>query len=286
MAYRSGSGTAASSSSNTIQNLTVAVPVGNQVGDLIIVGALELNDNETLVMNTSGFTAGAQHQSTGPNYGPQGSYAWWWKIVSGSADTGTYSVQFPSYLDNFGEALIAAAFTGRSGISAAGTYTDSSGGASPHNLALTGLTAAAGDDLFYFAGFKNGSSAPAFADINSYTGLPAPTPFNSVANGGANSAMYGGYKENVSAGATGTQTPVTWTLSGAGTDNEGIVIALAASGGGSSVSVTPSVGAVAFSGNTAAATPATNMVIKPVTARRGLWVPKRKIFLPTLKRAA
>jgi hypothetical protein len=64
---------------------------------------------------------------------------------------------------------------------------------------------------------------------------------------------------------------------------------------GGSASVTPTAGALALGGNAATVTPAQNLVIAPVTARRferapsGLLVPSRKIFLPSyrvLKRVA
>ncbi len=123
-----------------------------------------------------------------------------------------------------------------SGRNTAGTLTDvgtlnTSSNATPISVALTGVTAANGDDLAWFAELDK----TAQLDVWSFTA--SPTNFTERQDTDNNWAMATLHtRDNVSAGATGTLTGTATRSSGSGNAGfSGVVVALPASGGGSNV---------------------------------------------------
>ena len=215
MAYRVGSAVATHTNSNSSTTVTVNGPTGVQAGDIILLIENSLGGTTSSVMSCSGFTYVAGGQTGGPAQGPSCTMAFLWK-VAGASEPSTYSVTLNSA--NFNNyCVIAAAWTGRSATQVgASQFTATAGTGSPVSVTLAGVTAAAGDDLIFFACGNNGAS-------NSWT---PPTGFATAINDIEPTSSwntYLAYKNNASAGATGSLVAVE---TGVGVDNIGMVIAL------------------------------------------------------------
>ena len=213
MAFRSvGTGTTATSGAPTTN-----APAGVAAGD-IVLQFLWTNAQTLAITWASGFTLVAEANGAAPNRDNGKSQLHVaWKLATGS-EPGTY-VNSSAAAQWMG---FAACWSGRNTTSpiTASATTAAAGTTSPVTYALTGVTAASGDDLIWFPG--------EFGSIAGTAVWTPPSGFTSQISyqpGGTTSpAQNLSTKDGVSAGATGT---LTGTETGQDGDVTGIVIALA-----------------------------------------------------------
>lgn len=218
--------TIATGTSNTI---SVAVPTGVQADDIVIIG-FGL-DNQSAAVNAgdppTSFTELAENDNT-----LDGHTSWiGWKRLTG-ADSGTYSF---GNVDNSGQAwvCVAVAFRGRDTTNPPVVGTTGSSNAAngnPVSVNAPGVTAVDGDDLLWFGS----------ADVNATgigNGYTAPSGYIEAEDGELTfSDVSIAYKENVSAGATGTVTgTLALTSGGSGWTSWLVRIPAAAGGGGATL---------------------------------------------------
>ncbi len=150
MAYRAGSVTSFTTGAQNTTTFTINSPVGVQSGDIVIIGgASDANGGQT--WSSTGFTSGDQlSQTTSISQGPHATMGWLWKVAGGS-EPSTYTVTLTAGLFTDCEAWCAA-WTGLNTNTpiSANSQTKAAGTGSPVTFALTGVTAAAGDDLICF----------------------------------------------------------------------------------------------------------------------------------------
>lgn len=222
MSLRSGSITTFSSGAQNTTTFPINSPVGVAAGDLVVIfGCSTSNGNET--WSSPGFTVGdTLNQTTSLSQGPHATMSWLWKIA-GASEPATYTVTTSLALFTDCEAFCGA-WTGRNTASpiTASLQTKTAGTGSPHTYALTGITAAANDDLVTFViAAQNATMTWVDPTVPSGwgagTSILTATPFGNA---------YLGHLDNfVAGGATGTVNP---KETGVGTDNLGFVIAFAA----------------------------------------------------------
>lgn len=229
MAYRSSS--IGAPDSNTTH--TVAVPAGLSDGDKVSIFFIEENTVTSTSSIPTGFTVSATDADTTSGFRPLNIRRWWKDITNaaGEGSGGNYSVTFSSSAIGY---LYAVAHSGRATGAGTDAATDNgSAGASPLSVALTGVTAAAGDDVIAFWAVAPDDDVDVFLITSSNT---APT--NYTARQDFNTYWRIGQlatRDNVSSGATGTLT-ATSTFTNAGTANFcGLVVTMAATGGSTPV---------------------------------------------------
>jgi hypothetical protein len=223
MAYRVSSAQSFTSGNQATTTFVVNSPVGVAAGDIVIIGVASTTNGGLATISCPGFTLGDSiHQATGINQGPHCNMGWLWKVATGS-EPSTYTVT--GSLAPFTDLECwCAAWTGRNGTTpiSANSQTLAAGTNSPVNFALTGVTAAAGDDIIVFT-IANQSATCAWTPPTGFTAglsLQTATPFGNA---------FFGYKDGVTAGATGALGVIE---TGIGTDSIGFTIALKQSSGG------------------------------------------------------
>lgn len=201
--------------------------------------------------------------------------------IAGGSEPSTYTISSSS---NDFQTAHCRVYSGRntsSPVTAVAQTASSTPANFPISVSMTGLTAAASDDVVLLLGCTgNGSGA---TETQSLTG---PTGF---AHQGAGDAQvqfsgpiaYADYCNNPG-GATGTLS-ATWSssLNGNGLAYGGYLISLAAALG---TVINTSVGTATLSGNAPSLTRAVNSVLTPAVAQRKVWMPDRKIFLPSFRK--
>lgn len=209
MAFRSHSYNQAPSTS-----LSITPPSGIVDGDVLVAfgvvdspsEAISLPDGFTALVVTSGTNSPLSMTHDG------GRIAAGIKLASG--ESGNYTMTS----DGAGVAGGILCFSGRTSATptaSTGATTGGTSASSPWNIDATGLTAAAGDDLVFIAHSDHNNTSPNTVSFTPPSGFTSPGAFGAPGSGGA--AFYDAqiaYKENVSAGATGTITGV-GTLAGA-----------------------------------------------------------------------
>lgn len=157
MPYRSS----AQATSNTT-TLTINVPAGAVIGDLIVLMAL-VNGSKTPTVTWNAGVGFSPTALVALNTGSRGNNAWAgcaWKVFAG--ETGTYTVGLGAGVTGF--VGVATAFSGRSaselGAIQAATTGPLGGNSSPVSIPLVGGTAAANDDILWFgcASMTNGGT--------------------------------------------------------------------------------------------------------------------------------
>lgn len=185
--------------------LTVSVPTGVAIGDIVILLFSTDNVNASITSWPAGFTA--LNTTAIPTDGQFVGCAW--KRLT-AADSGSYTITVASATNS---AVAAIPLTGRHATNppVIGTVTtQTTGQASPVTITATGITAVAGDDILHVA-FEDQNTA---SSAIGHSGWTLGTGIVDIANGGGWSDIGVAKAENVAAGATGTKT-VTFTLSGA-----------------------------------------------------------------------
>jgi len=193
MAFRSSSGNHGISGA-----ISTAVPAGVAIDDIVVlVISVDGTGTDFSTLFPAGFTFDDQQTITLDGQ----EAAWAWKRLT-AADSGSYSMD-PGNSAQW--ACSCFAFSGRdtgNPPTASAANVNSAGIASGGNVSANGVTALAGDDLLWVVGFDMGSGS-----ISSHT-LAGPSGFT-VREDDANgdwSWTGGATKENVGAGATGTET--------------------------------------------------------------------------------
>jgi hypothetical protein len=218
VSYRSSSGNSGSGSS-----LVVTAPAGIQNGDTLIAIWINGGFDGATITWPSGFT---QIGTLAVN--PAGQT---FKVARkiASSESGDYTIS--SNVSDFCAAIVAV-YSGRStDAPVVQTTMQSTTAETPVSAALSGVTAAAGDDILWICAQNGASGQWTHSPPTSYTERQERSPGSWVSVSLAD-------RENVSAGATGT---LTGTLTRAGaqeTGYAGFVIALASSGGGGGRSIT------------------------------------------------
>lgn len=225
MAYRSsGVGTPANSTSHTIP-----VPSSLTNGDKVNLYFIEEFTTTATSTIPTGFTL-AEEVNVAAGFRDI-SIRRWWKDITDAANEGSggnYTITFGTAAIGYGFSV---AHSGRS--SGAGTSTETnngSAGASVLNVALSGVTAASGDDVVWVGCVAPDDDVDIFSVTSSQT---APTNYTKRSE--INSLWRIGQlatRDNVSSGATGTLTGTcTYTSAGTATFG-GLVLTMASSGGG------------------------------------------------------
>jgi hypothetical protein len=220
MAYRDSTNGQGLSTSRT-----VAVPAGVQTDDIVIIVCTSDGGTSTNGVIPSGFTA----FFTDSKCLADGQAATCcWKRLTG-ADSGSYS--FTGSPDNSDWICQAYAFSGRDTgnppvQSTLNTVNSASG--SPLTINANGVTALTGDDLLWL-------SMPDTTASGVGTGHTPPSGYTEVEDALQNwQNVSGAYKENVSAGATGTVSG-TFTMSSGTAGYQAVLIRIPAGAGGPSV---------------------------------------------------
>ncbi len=227
MAFRSvGTGTSALSTAPTTN-----APTGVALND-IVLQFIWTNGTTTAITWASGFTLIVEANGTGPNRDLGHSQLHVaWKLATGS-EPSTYVNSIVGSINWQG---FAACWSGRNTTSpvTASAATNASGTVSPVTYALTGVTAAAGDDLLWYPSEFGGIAGTAvWTPPTGFAGRITYQPGGTTSPGQNLST-----KDGASAGATGT---LTGTETGQDGDVLGLVIALAqASGGGGGTTAIP-----------------------------------------------
>lgn len=221
MPLRSGSLTNLVVASQSTTGFSVPVSGLVQAGDLIVFGGSSTSNGNESWSNTSGLTVGdTLNQTTSINQGPHATMSWMYKVATGSETTLAIATSLALFTDL--ECWVGC-WTGRNTTTpiTASAQTKTAGGATPHTYALTGVAAAAGDDLICFALAPQNAAA-------AWVGPTVPTGFNATGLALQTATPFGNafmsWCDNFGGGATGTVNP---KFTGVGTDNLGFVIALA-----------------------------------------------------------
>lgn len=232
MTYRSSEkGTAANSTTHTIP-----VPAGLTNGDKVHLVFIEEAGSNAATSVPAGFTLAAEVDIAS---GFRALYVRvWWKDITDAASEGSggnYTLTFGAAAIGYGMSV---AHSGRA--AGAGTLTETNNGAagaSVLNVALNGVTAAAGDDVIVVSAVAPDDDVDIFSITSSQT-PPASYTSREEENNLWRIGMLA-TRDNVSAGATGTLTG-TCTFTNAGTATfGGFVLTMAASGGGGGGSSIP-----------------------------------------------
>jgi hypothetical protein len=214
MAFRSASAAAAASSNSS----TFTAPTGIQDGDILVI-ALHYDNAPGTITWPSGFTQFVSYIYNGSTKNVRAA----WKVAS--SESGSYVVSTTNTIYRSG---VMGAWSGRSAAQSMSAQTSGTGNANaistPVTISLTGITAAANDDVIYF---------PVWSPQSSGFGTWTFTPPTNYTTAGSNlTALYGlsamAYRDDVSAGATGT---LASTVGGSTSPAEGyggFVVALAA----------------------------------------------------------
>jgi hypothetical protein len=215
MAYRDS--TTATGNSTTP---SVAVPAGAAIDDIAI---LKVNfDNSTGTVGfPAGFTSFATLRCTADGH----TTACAWKRLT-AADSGTYDITLTGIAAS-NWVCQASLYSGRHTTDppVAATTTQNTAAASPVSIALTGVTAVAGDDIEWLSG----PDVTALNVGNGHTEPGSYTKDEDTENGWAN--MCCAHRNNVGAGATGTITG-SFALSANTAGFNGFVIRVPAAAGG------------------------------------------------------
>ena len=221
MAFRSAS-TPATGNGTAV---SIAKPSGVAAGDIVVLFVTSDVSGKTCSTPTD-FTA----YSTNGQASPDGhsNFAFWKRF------TGSEGANITCTLSN-GDDWIAhcAAFSGRHASNApVATLTtpNTSSNASPVSVALTGVTAVAGDDIVWWASLDKTSSGVSWA-------FTSPSNYSEASDTNLNwCAASLAYRDNVGAGATGT---LTGTATGAGGSAgfAGYVVRIPAEAGGGGTSI-------------------------------------------------
>jgi len=209
------------STGNSVRNtsLVLTKPAGTVDGDVVVLYAI--NDAAADAIT---FPAGFAALASSPlqNTFDSQRCAAAWKVAA--SEPASWTVTCPS--DVIGGAV---SFSGRSGVltASSGLSTGATGAASPAACNATGLTAAAGDDLFWICGSDNDSGV----DVT----FTAPSGFTidqDLWPGSADFRNLGSaYRDNFAGGATGTVTGTATFASGSAA-RATFLLAFAAAGGG------------------------------------------------------
>lgn len=181
------------SASSAIATGTITKPAGVVAGDKLIAilsvdgtgGAFSSSDGFTQLADNVLFTPDGQHVAV------------WWRDAGGS-EPATYTFASAA-------AVVMGAWSGRaSGAPTVSTLADSgSANSSPISAAANGITASAGDDLAFAVGLDITGISDAWA-------LSGPSGYTLAAEASGSPGVWVhaamSYRDNVSAGATGTQT--------------------------------------------------------------------------------
>lgn len=213
MAFRA----ATKSDGVNINTLNINKPTGTAVGDVLVLG-VNAKSNVDRVTPPSGFTVIGQKSSAGDTR-----LFTSYRVVDGTEGS-TFTITTNANSNGTASAVSALllAFSGRASSPVTPTPVSKANSYTSTNSATTtsdGLTAEAGSDLVFFVGAGNGGTYDHAPPAN-YT-EPTPGEADNYSAG-----TFVAYRENVSAGSTGT---ITGTLSGdPSTKNTTYLIALAA----------------------------------------------------------
>ena len=208
--------------SGTSVGASIASPSGVALNDVVVL--IVLYATTPTIALPSGFTdvTGSPHQF---NVVSRNDSSYKMSIstrIASASEPASYSITWTGSYPWLG---VSCAFSGRntSATVTADAITSAAGTVSPVTFALTGITAASGDDLLWIAGLSKNGTAPTWT---------APTGLASQIQGDYASSPYPHFnlstENNIASGATGT---LSGTETGLAADNQGIVLSLAASGG-------------------------------------------------------
>jgi len=216
MAYRTGSFTTYSTTSQTTSTASINSPVGVQSGDIVCIFGFAHDNSASYEISSSGFTAGNNSLWSGAGQGPASTMSWIYK-VAGASEPGSYTVTVGANFDI--RMLICAAWTGRKGTTPVNvnSATAQAGSGTPVTYGLTGGTVSANDDGIWVASAGTGNAV--FTPPSGFT-----TGKSLNDNGTSGMTLYFAYQNAMSAGATGTLTGIE---TGTGTDINGFFISLA-----------------------------------------------------------
>lgn len=185
---------------------TVSVPAGVQAGDTVII-AVTIDDATIAPTDPAGFTV--MDSAIGFGVDVQSARIYYKKLTG--ADSGSYAMTGSSTANTW--VMSAFAFSGRDtvGNPVNSTQTFTAQTTSPVSVSTTGLTAVAGDDLLVIL-------VPDPNTSNGYAGnWTQPTGYTKPVDQSGSSGLAGAYKENVTAGATGSLSS-SFTLSAGSAD--------------------------------------------------------------------
>lgn len=236
MAFRGGAVQA-----NLTASTTVVITVGGigiQLGDVVLLFGSFNGEPDTISCPTFSGIAGLAAAQIGASNNTIAALS----KIAGSSEPSTYTVTVNTSDLHTMQCRV---YSGRNGTVTAKQVTNLAGsGSQPITLTITGLTAAAGDDVVCLAAGTASSAS------DTYGWTPPSGYGNSLVGTDTTSfapACYGADKLNVSAGATGT---LSATLSDTASNNIGaavFLLSLAAGSGGTRKSSMPltGVGAIA-----------------------------------------
>jgi hypothetical protein len=220
MAYRSSSVALGAADAATLTKATGVVD-----GDYLLFFCGTTGETVNFGMTPS---QSGQATVTGAGSGRPGDLRWAFRVAS--SEPASYSVTIGGGNSlSFGVGMIA--FSGRTGTPTVVSTNNAGDSASPVSCALTGGTAAAGDDVCILQAIVSTNAAGSWAitaSPASYTSRATQAVTGTFSGGGVNCTS----RDNTS-GATGTLTS-TWTLAANGGEACGVVVFMNASGGGGS----------------------------------------------------
>ena len=226
MAYRSVSiGTPANDTTHT-----VPVPSGLADGDKVNIFFVEESTRTAHSTIPTGFALDATEADTVSDFRAVNIRRFWKDITNaaGEGSGGNYTITFGSAAIGYAMAVAHSGCATGAGTDA--NTNDGASAASPLSVALTGVTAASGDDVIAFWAVAPDDGADPFNITSSNTppsSYTARQDFNTYWRIGELAT-----RDNVSSGATGTLT-ASCTFTEAATANFcGLVVTMAASGGG------------------------------------------------------
>jgi hypothetical protein len=213
-------------SAQTANNNSIARPGGAVSGTTAI--AVFVRDGNGSASNADGFTELADIDQAGPD---GQNIAIFYKHLGGSEPS---NYTFNSTSGSSSQCVGLLIFSGRntSGAPVVQTTTNTSANSSPVTASLTGVMAVSGDDVVCALSLDiTGPAEVTYAPPGSYTEAVDTTD---TSNFWASLGI--SYRENVSAGATGTLQPV-GTIDGGGTAGyTGFVVRIPVAGGGATTS--------------------------------------------------
>ncbi len=218
MTFRSSVTTQSSGTAALLGNL----PAGVVNGDVLLAWLLQ--DNAAAVITTPGawtLIGSATHAASTPDGGVARLYS---RIASSEPASYTWTSNQTS-----AATIQIAAWSGRSGVTTVSTATlNTVANATPVAVAITGLTAAAGDDLAWFGNLDQ----TAGTDTWTWSTVSGFTPREAASNANFISAAIQS-QDNFAGGATGTLTSTATRSAGTGaTGFSGFVVALPVAGSG------------------------------------------------------